>query len=227
MGRSIQISKKKATGALTGAEKKQLVDNMTKNVMEEMTGPDSFLRMEEAEVAEELKGKSRGEQNEILDGFAETLEKDYPFVGEWKASLKPSTYIDGDGNEVKGRIVLDRKTLGKNVRELVEASVDNLLVRVNEMGEDAAKGVTSKTSKDGLRLGVDESGAEEFNASIVNALVENLPQKLEGTVKVEGIKNKDDEYTGNVQLSWVGQMGSKDVKISLFTGKPVGSTKKA
>jgi hypothetical protein len=112
----------------------------------------------------------------------------------------------------------------KNVRALVEGSVDNLLEQVAEMGAAAAKGETSKAT---VELGLEESGAKEFNGSVAKAFVENLPEKLEGSVKVDADKDKEDEYTGNVRLTWVGEIGSKDVEISLFTGKPVGSTKKA
>jgi len=224
MAGPVSKGKKEDGAVLAGAEKKRLVNKMTKQVMEEMTGKDSFLRYREAEVAQELEGKDRAEQNRILDEFADELFEEYPFVGEWRIALKPTTYIDEEGNEVKGQTVIERKTLEKKVREHISSSVNHLLEQVAQMGEAAAGGETVKAK---VELGLEEEGAGEFNGSIAKALVENLPDKLEGSVKVAAIKDKEDEYTGDVALTWVGKVGKREEQISLFTGKPVGSTKKA
>ncbi|MFP3950291.1 MAG: hypothetical protein ACLFUZ_04350, partial [Candidatus Micrarchaeia archaeon] len=162
----------------------------------------------------------------ILDDFEEEIESEFPFVGNWEHSPKKAKYIDDEGNEVKGQTILDRKILKKNVRKLVEASVDNLLEEVSKMKEAAEGGQTAWVSS--LGLGIE--GAEEFNGSVAKALVENLPEKLRGNVKVEAETKttewegeKEEYYTGNVELTWVGKVGSKEVEISLFTGEPVGS----
>ena len=170
-----------AKGALTKSEKERLVRNMTEQVMEDMTGKESWLRYREAEIAKEMEGKSMDEKNAILDDFAEEIESDFSFVGSWKPSLKKATYVDDEGNEVKGQILLDRNTLKKNVRELVKASVDNLLAQVIKMKKAAETGQTARIPS--LSLGIENS--EEFNGAVAKALVENLPEKLEGNVKVE------------------------------------------
>jgi|GEM_PF-3851850 len=224
MAGPVSKGKKKDGAVLAGAEKKRLVNKMTEQVMEEMTGKDSFLRYREAEVAKELEGKERAEQNRILDEFADELFQEYPFVGEWRIALKPTTYVDDEGNEVKGQTILERKTLERVVRKHISDSVNHLLEQVAQMGETAAGGETVKAK---VELGLDEEGAGEFNGSIAKALVENLPDKLEGSVKVAAIKDKEEEYTGDVALTWVGKVGKREEQISLFTGKPVGSTKKA
>jgi hypothetical protein len=208
---------------LTKKEKTQLVDKMTAQVMEEMSGPDSYLRYREAEVAEEIKGKTRDEQNDILDKFAEELSEEHPFVGGWEILLKPTKYTDEEGNDATGQTILNRKTLEKNVKKQVEASVKNLLSHVGEMGLAASKGEVPRGK---VELGIDERGAREFNGAVAKALVENLPEKLGGTVEINALKNKEDEYTGDIELSWTGKIGAKDVEISLFTGKPVGSVRK-
>ena len=215
---------KKKGAVLAGAEKKRLINNMTKQVMEEMTGKDSFLRYREAEISQELEGKTREDQNRILDEFAGELSEEYPFVGEWRVALKSTTYINDEGNEVKGRTVLERKTLEKAIKKHISDSVDHLLEQVALMGESAAGGETVKAK---VELGLDEPGADEFNGSVAKALVENLPDKLEGSIKVAALKDKEEEYTGTVALAWVGKIGKREEQISLFTGKPVGATKKA